>query len=399
MSFAITKSEVNHTEFRKNIREFVNLHIRHNAEKIDETGDFPWENLKALADKGYNSLLIPEEYDGLGLDHVSFAIAVEEIGRACASTSLIYVMHVGAAQTIVTYGTEDQKDRWLKPIRDGIIGTHSTSEKATGGHTWFNLSEAERKGEDYLLNLEKSFTTSGGQADFYVLQTKTPGAQKPSDLSFFIVDGHHKGIRAGAWNALGVRGNHSGPLYLKDVEVKRQDLLWAENKGVEIVLNGVDPLYLLGMGSAWLGVAEEIYDQTVAHVQKTIHRDFNKGLRDYQVLRHQLAEAKLLIQSLKPWHIDLAKKFDETIEKKGQLGDLWYKATEFKIYCTEVANKIAQISLDITGGYGYTKGIFERLYRDVRAGKALAPSNHLARELIAKDIVGLPTELWSEGGE
>lgn len=380
------------------LRAIVRDTIRPNAERIDREGRFPRENLQALADGGWNSILIPEQYDGLGLDYPAFAQAATEIAKGCPSTALIYVMHVGAAQTIVYYGTEDQKERWLKPVRRGAIGTHSMSEKATGGHTWFNLSEAKVDGDGYILDLEKSFTTSGGEASFYILQTRTPGAQQPSDLSYFIVDGSQSGITAGPWEALGVRGNQSGPLKLEHVRVPKGDVLWEENRAVEIALNGVDPLYLLGIGSAWIGLAEEALALAVSHVKRTIHRDFNRSLADYQVLRAELAKAKIALSSLKPWQQQLAEAFNGYEAEGTLLGELWYEGTEFKIHATETANQVAVAALDVTGGYGYKKGAIERLYRDVRAGLALTPSNHLARELVGKELVGLPPELFAQGG-
>lgn len=389
----------NENVIREEIKSLVDRVIRPNAERIDKEGIFPRENLNSLAEEGWNSILVPEKYAGLELDYTAFSIAAEEIGKGCPSTALIYVMHVGAAQTIVYYGSEEQKGRWLPGIRKGKLGTHSMSEKATGGHTWFSLSEAKRDGADYILDLEKSFTTSGGQAAFYILQTRTPDAVKPTDLSYFIVDGEQPGITAGPWDALGVHGNHSGSLKLEGVKVKRQDLLWEENRAVDIALNGVDPLYLLGMGSAWIGAAEETLSRTVKHVTKTKHHDFHKSLAEYQVLRQKLAEAKILISSIKPWQRELARKFDQFEADGKVLGDLWYESTEFKIHATHIANTIAGIAMDVTGGYGYKRGPIERLYRDARAGIVLSPSNILAKELIGKKLVGLPSEFYEEGGD
>src|SRR4051812_14087324 len=118
---------------RAEIRSIADEVIRPNAARIDAEGIFPRDNLSALGRAGWNGVLLPKELGGLGLDHVAFAIAAEEIGRVCASTALVYVMHVGAAQTIALYGNDDQKRRWLLPARDGVIGTYSTSEKASGG--------------------------------------------------------------------------------------------------------------------------------------------------------------------------------------------------------------------------------------------------------------------------
>lgn len=386
-------------QLRAEIRGIVDEAIKPRAELIDREGRFPRENLAVLAENGWNGVLIPERFDGRGLDHVAFAIAAEEIAKGCPSTSLVYVMHVGAVQTIALYGNEDQKERWLKPVRNGAIGTYSTSERASGGHWWFNFSEASQDGEDYILNAEKSFTTSSGQADFYVTQTRTPGAQTPTDVSFFLVDGQLEGITSGVWDALGVRGNHSGPITYEGVRIAAQDKLGTEGQGREILESGVSPVYLIGLGSTWLGVAEAALEAASEYVKGMVHRDFNKRLADYQIIRQQLAEVKVLISSLKPWQLSLAKQLDELQAQGRPQVELFLPLVEFKIHAAEVANKATKAALDVTGGYGYKKGVFERLFRDARAGIAMGPSNNIAREWIGKSLVGLPLELWYEGGD
>ena len=388
-----------YASIREKITSLVDEVIRPNAALTDEEGVFPRENLEALIKAGWGNILVPKAYNGLELDHVAFAIVAEEIAKACASTALVYVMHVGAIQTITLYGNDDQKKRWLQPIDQGLIGTYSTSEKASGGHWWYNFSQAQRNGEDYVVNADKSFTTSAGQADFYIVQTRSPEAQEATDISFFIVDGKSDGITASPWEALGVRGNHSGPISYKNVHVPKEDLLGSEETGKEIVLNGVSPIYLIGLGSAWLGVAEHALELAVNHATRTIHRDFNNQLSDYQVIRQQIAEAKVLIESTKPWQIDLAEQLDILQAEQKAQGVLTLPLTEFKVHASEVANKATRIALDVSGGYGYKKGPIERLFRDARAGIAMGPSNNIAREWIGKNLVGLPLELWIKGGE
>lgn len=393
-------SKPDYEKIRADIRGLVDKVIRPNAEKIDAQGLFPRENLNALAEAGWNGVLIPEEYGGLGLDYVAFAIVAEEIGRACASTGLVYVMHTGAAQTINLFGNHDQKERWLKPARSGLIGTYSTSEKASGGHWWFNLSEAARDGDEYYrLNAEKSFTTSAGQADYYVFQTRSPGARSATDISFFIVDAKLDGIYAGPWEALGVRGNHSGPLRYDNVRVHARDRLGEEGRGKDIIYHGVSPVYLIGLGAVWHGVARAALERAAEHLTGTIHRDFNRKLSDYQVLRQQLGESKVLVESLRPWQTELARQLDR-LQADGQpQGQILLPLTEFKVHAAEVANISARNALDVSGGYGYKKGHLERIFRDARAGIGMGPSNNIAREWIGKTLVGLPLELFEEGGE
>jgi alkylation response protein AidB-like acyl-CoA dehydrogenase len=389
----------NYEKIRSEIRALVDEVIRPNAEQTDQ-GVFPRENLEALGRAGWNGVLIPKEYGGLGLDHVAFSIVAEEVGRACASTGLVYVMHTGAAQTINLFGNHDQKERWLKPARDGLIGTYSTSEKASGGHWWFNFSEAARDDDNnYLLNAEKSFTTSAGQADYYIFQTRSPGAQSATDISFFIVDSKLDGITHGTWEALGVRGNHSGPITYKNVHVKSIDRLGEEGQGKDIVYHGVSPVYLIGLGAVWHGVARAALEKAADHLTGTIHRDFNRKLSDYQVLRQQLGESKVLVESLRPWQHELARQLDQLQAAGQQQGQILLPLTEFKIHAAEVANISARNALDVSGGYGYKKGPIERIFRDARAGIGMGPSNNIAREWIGKALVGLPLELFEAGGE
>jgi len=390
---------IDYNKVRADIRAIADEAIRPNAAHIDATYTYPRDNLNALAKSGWNSLFLSEADGGLGLDFVSFAIASEEIGHACASTGLVYVMHTGAFKTIQLYGNDDQKNRWLKTARDGKVGTYSTSEKASGGHWWFNFSEASRDGDNYRINAEKSFTTSSGQADYYLVQTRTPGAQKATDLSFFIVDGKTPGIHAGTWEALGVHGNHSGPIRYDNVAVDKKDLLNSENNGKEIIYHGVSPVYLIGLGAVWHGVARAALEEVVKYATRTTHQDFNKSLSDYQVLRQQIGEAKILVSTLGPWQADLARQLNELEAAGRPQGEILLPLTEFKVHAAEVANKVARLALDISGGYGYKRGLLERLFRDARAGIGMGPSNNIAREWIGKGQVGLPLELFEAGGE
>lgn len=384
---------------RAQVRSIVDEVIRPRAEEVDRIGDFPRANLDALARDGWNGVLAPTELGGLGLDHVAFANAAEEIGTACASTALVYVMHTGAVQTIALFGNDDQKKRWIGAARQGVIGTYSTSEKASGGHWWFNFSQARRDGDDYLLNAEKSFTTSSGKADYYVVQTRSPDAKGPTDITFFIVDAKLPGIQPGAWEALGVHGNHSGPIKYENVHVPLRDRLGKEGQGKDIIYHGVSPVYLVGLGAAWHGVARGALATVTEYVTRTIHRDFERRLADYQVLRQQLGEARVLVASLGPWQEALAEQLDALQAAAQPQGEILLPLTEFKVHAAEVANRVTKLALDVSGGYGYKRGPLERYFRDARAAIGMGPSNNIAREWIGKTLVGLPFELFEAGGE
>lgn len=377
----------------------IDATVKVNADRNDRESRFPRENLRALAEAGWTGVLNEPQFGGLGLGHLDFAEAAYRIGQADASTGLIYVMHVGAAQTINLFGNTDQKERWLKANNGGLLGTYSTSERATGGHWWYNLSEASRDGDDYRVNAEKSFTTSSGQADYYVVQTRTPGAKDQADIIFFIVDGKAEGIESRPWDALGVRANHSGAIRYSNVHVPQRDRLGAEGQGKEIIYDGVSPVYLIGLGAVWEGVARGALNAAIAHTTSFVHKDRNKSLSDYQAIRQELGAAKVLVETLRPWRNELAGKLDALWRAGKPQSEILIPLTEFKVHAAEVANKVAATALTVTGGYGYHRGPIERAYRDARAAVAMGPSNVIARDWIGKAVVGLPLELFYEGGE
>ncbi|WP_050422929.1 acyl-CoA dehydrogenase family protein [Bradyrhizobium tropiciagri] len=377
----------------------IDATVKVHADRNDRESRFPRENLRALAEAGWTGVLNEPQFGGLGLGHLDFAEAAYRIGQADASTGLIYVMHVGAAQTINLFGNTDQKERWLKANNGSLLGTYSTSERATGGHWWYNLSEASRDGDDYRVNAEKSFTTSSGQADYYVVQTRTPGARDQADIIFFIVDGKAEGIESRPWDALGVRANHSGAIRYNNVHVPQRDRLGAEGQGKEIIYDGVSPVYLIGLGAVWEGVARGALNAAIAHTTSFVHKDRNKSLSDYQAIRQELGAAKVLVETLRPWRNELAGKLDALWRAGKPQSEILIPLTEFKVHAAEVANKVAATALTVTGGYGYHRGPIERAYRDARAAIAMGPSNVIARDWIGKAVVGLPLELFYDGGE
>lgn len=391
----IKKATLTIDQVRERIRRIVDEVIRPNANLIDKNKEFPSENLAALAKEGFNGILLPEELGGLGLNYSAFALVVQEIAKVCPSTALIYTMHIEAARVIYSHGNADQWERWLKPIRNGKFGTTSTSEEETGGHYWYNVSEAVRKDNGYIINSQKSFTTSSGYADFYVFQTKSPNAKSPDDITYFIVDGHQEGIEPGEWAALGVRGNHSSSLRLRDIYVDQRDRIGEEGEGKEIVQNGI--AYLIGLGATWTGAAIGILDETLAYAKRKVHQDVNKALSDYQIIRSQLAKAKILTDSLQAWQKDLTSQLDDWLKsgEKYASEELKNILLEFKVHASEAANEVAQTGLDVSGGFGYREGTLERLYRDARAGIVMGPSNNIAREMIGKNLVGITDDLWS----
>lgn len=378
------------------IEEIVDQTIGPSADRLDREKIFPKANMQELADKGLNGILLPESLGGLDAGYKAFSIVAEKIAAHCPSTGLVYTMHVEAADVIVRFGSKEQQEKWLKPVQAGSFGTTSTSERTSGGRYWINTSRAKRTLQGYELNLEKSFTTSSGFADFYIVQTGSPEASSADDLSYFIIEGTNPGLSYGSWDALGVRGNHSSSLTLDRVQVPKENLLGSEGSGRTIVETSI--AYLLGLGSVWTGLAGGIIDIVTVYAKQNHHRDVEKSLGDYQVIRSLLAKAVIQYKGLAAWLEQLRSEVDHQLNNgSGKLSPPTQQdLLSFKIHASDTVNEIAQIAMDITGGYGYKIGKLERFYRDARAGIVMGPSNNLAREILAKQLIGISDDLWGE---
>ncbi|VEF46636.1 acyl-CoA dehydrogenase [Bacillus freudenreichii] len=390
--------KTNYETISEEIKDLVERVIRPNADQIDREGIFPRENLNVLIREGWGNILVPQKYNGRGADHTAHAIVVEEIAKACASTALIFSMHVLAIQNIVEFGTEDQIERWVKPIEKALLGTYSSSERGSGGHFWYNLSQVTRDGNDYIYDAEKSFTTSAGHADFYLTQMRSPDAKDAKEICLLIIDSKLPGIETSRWNTLGVRGNHSYTIHFNNVRIPRDELVGEEGKALPIV-DQTEAIYLLGLGSTWTGVARHAYELAANHLIKATHNHRGHNLANYQILRHKLVETKLLLKSLKPWRLQLTEQLNAFKKRNESPEELTLELMEYKVHASEVAHQAASMAMDVSGGYGYVEGEIERVFRDSRAGIAMGPSNNLARDLISKAELGLPLELWEKDGD
>ena len=179
----------------------------------------------------------------------------ETIARyGCASTAMCYVMHMGAVNTIMLRPTEALIEKYIRPLNSGKIGTLSYSDPETGSHFWYPISSgAERSNGGYNVRKKASWTTSGGFADFYVVQTTSPDFTGYDDLSVFVIDGEHIKSQPSTWDALGLRGNQSGPIEVAGVDIPGDQIVGPEGDGAASNDESVDPWFLIGSSSVWNG--------------------------------------------------------------------------------------------------------------------------------------------------
>ena len=208
-------------ELRDTLIQLCETEMRANAKRSDDELLYPRRNLELLGEHGFLGLTVPEEYGGLGENHVAYTMVCETIARyGCASTAMCYVMHIGAVNTIMLRPTDALIDRYIRPLRTGKIGTLSYSDPETGSHFWYPVSSgAERVNGGFRVRKKASWTTSGGFADFYVVQTTSPDFKGYDDLSVFVIDKDDVKAQPSLWDALGLRGNQSGPIEIEWAEI------------------------------------------------------------------------------------------------------------------------------------------------------------------------------------
>ncbi|MGJ7919758.1 acyl-CoA dehydrogenase family protein [Neobacillus sp. LXY-4] len=364
--------------------------LLHRAAISDQESQYPIESLTAIANAGFGAVTIPAEEGGLGKGLTGFAVLAETFAKYCASSAMCWVMHTAAVQTLYSAGTNEQRQRFIPGVLKGEIGALAFSEPATGSHFWNVVSSAPRQGNGYLLNADKSFVTSGGAADWYVVCTSSPDAVSEDKLMYLIVEKDQDGIEFFPFSAMGLRGNSSGPMKFKDVYVPVNNRLGTEGGMNYYNDNVVDPLFLLGSAACWIGIAQGAVDAAVGGAKKKVHQDTGKSVASYQVIRHELAKAQILIDSARSMLYRAADEMDRCLEKGQLLSTSLYPLWELKTYAADMVIQVTNQAMQVAGGRGYLTGQIEKFLRDGRAGALMGPTNEILREWIGRTLVEVP---------
>jgi len=294
------------------LREICAETIRPLAAENDRTLTFPRKSLEALGPDGFLGLMLPKEWGGLGQNHVMYAATTETIARyGDASCAMCYVMHIGAVNAIMLRATDALIDKYIRPLNSGKIGTLSYSDPETGSHFWYPVSSgAEKVNGGYRVRKKASWTTSGGFADFYVVQTTSPDFKGYDDLSVFVIDGEHALSQPSLWDALGLRGNQSGPLEVPNIEVPAEQLVGPVGDGAASNDESVDPWFLIGSSSVWNGIAMGAIDIAKRHTTRKRHVDVGLRVADYPTIQDYVGEAVIDTNASRLFVLSVAQAMD-----------------------------------------------------------------------------------------
>ena len=385
-------------ELRETLISLCEKEMRANAKRSDDELLFPRRNLELLGEHGFLALTVPEEYGGLGENHVAFAMACETIARyGCASTAMCYVMHMGAVAALMLRPTPEIVDKYIRPLNSGLIGTLSYSDPETGSHFWYPVSSrAERLNGGYRINKKASWTTSGGFADFYVLQTTSPDFKGYDDLSVFVVDKEFCEAQPSLWDALGLRGNQSGAISFTDVEIPGTQIVGPEGDGATSNDEAVDPWFLIGSSSVWNGLALGAVDIAKRHTTRKRHVDVGMRVADYPTIQDYVGQAVMETNASRLFVYSVAQAFDKATDNNTKLlepgelarGNFLHWAWQIKFVAAQNTAHVVDKMLHACGGSGYKRDMeLERYLRDAKAGWVMGPTNEVLRQFVGKAVL------------
>jgi len=363
-----------HSTFRAAVRELAQGVVRPLAVEVDRDHRFPQEAIRAAAESGLMGVLIPREYGGAGLDALAFAICIEELAQACASTAVIVDVHTSVGtEPILLFGDEEQKKRWLPRLASGeLLGAFALTEPASGSDAAALKTTARRSGDGYVLNGTKTFITNVGHAGLYVVFARTGPDERAAGVTAFLVPAGSVGLRVGqVFDKMGLNGSPTGELVLEDVEVPAANRLGAEGKGFVVAMRALDS-GRIGISGQGLGIAQAAVDEA-----RVLMRDRGHDQGDDFTLADMATrvESARLLAYHAAWLCGRGRPFTR-------------QASMAKLHCTDTAMQVTVDALQIAGEEGARAGSpFERHMRDAKALQIYEGSNQVQRIVIARELV------------
>src|SRR3954449_8551051 len=349
------------------------------AAAVDRDGAFPQRSVDALAQAGLLGITLPTEVGGLGLGPREFLHALRSLAGACASSAMVYLMHVCASKVAQGGGASDAVLRGMATDR---LSTLAFSEKGSRSHFWAPLSEIQGSNGDGRLAAQKSFVTSAGHAATYIVSTR-PAGGAPVRSSLYVVDAGAEGVEtSGAWVGLGLRGNASAPMTFS-TPVGKLELLGEEGQGLDLMLGVVLPWFQLGQGAVSLGIAEGALKIAVDHVTSAKLEHLGQTLADLPTVRARLGRSQTEVDALAGFLTDLAGRMAQ--------GDATAPVLSAKAFANETAIRVTSDAMQACGGAAMSPALgLERFFRDARAGSVMAPTTDVLYELTGRAMAGMP---------
>lgn len=376
------KTTEQHEAFRAKIREFAETEVKPQAFMLDKESKFPTEAIEKLGKMGVLGTPYLKKYGGLGLDILSYAIAVEELSRVDGGTGVILSAHVSlGTYPIFAYGTEEQKQKYMIPLAKGEkIGAFGLTEPNAGSDAGGTETTAELEGDYYILNGGKIFITNADKADTYIVFAITTPDIGVKGISAFIVEKGWEGFTFGDhYDKMGIRSSATAELVFNGVKVPKENLLGEEGQGFKIAMETLDG-GRIGIAAQALGIAQGAYENALEYSKERIQ--FGKPICQQQVISFKLADMATKLRAAR-FLVYSAAELKENHESYSM------EAAMDKQYASDICLEVVNDALQIFGGSGYLKGMdVERAYRDAKICTIYEGTNEIQRMVIASHIIG-----------
>ena len=367
--------------------ELARVVLARHAEEVDRLGRWPSESIAALGASGLLGLTVPATFDGGAEGPKTFAAVTRILAENCASTAMIYLMHVCGTQAIAAAETFPRRAEVLRAVAAGQhLSTLAFSETGSRSHFWAPISQAVIEGDTHRISAEKSFVTSAGRANSYIVSTRAAGAGDPLASTLYFVPADAPGVQVGsAWNGMGLRGNASAPIRFEGVSVPASQRLSDDGAGLAMMLNAVLPWFQVGAAAVAVGVARAATEATRQHLLSAKLDHLGQTLASLPTLRARLAQMRIAV--------DVQQAFVEHVaglmENPGPATLL--AVLESKAAAAETALSVTDLAMRVCGGAAFGRRLsVERHFRDARAGSIMAPTTDLLYDFVAKVILDMP---------
>jgi alkylation response protein AidB-like acyl-CoA dehydrogenase len=378
MSFKLTEEQL---MVQSMVRDLARSEFAPKAMERDKTKEFPAENLSKLGELGLMGMMVPPEYGGSGADTVSYVLALSEVAYACASTAVVMSVHNSiVCESILRYGTEDQKKRYLKKMSSGErIGAFALTEPNAGSDPSRQTTKAVFDGDSYIINGSKRFTTTGKNASVIIVTAKTDEKMRHRGISAFIVEQGVPGLTVGPLeDKMGLRASDTTDLIFEDCRIPAENRLGNEGEGFLIAMTALDG-GRIGIAAQSVGVAQAAFDAAVGYAQE--REQFGRPISKFQGLRWMIADMATEIEAARLLTFSAAE-----IKDRGE--NYTAQASMAKLFASEMVNRTTAKALQMHGGYGFTKEYpVERFYRDARVFTIYEGTSEIQRMVISNHIL------------
>ena len=379
MDFTLSKE---HEMARTLFRDFAEKEVKPLAQEVDETEIFPRGTVEKMAKLGFLGIPVPKEYGGQGCDPLTYAMCVEELSKVCGTTGVIVSAHTSlCCDPIMTYGTEEQKQKYLVPLAKGEkLGAFGLTEPGAGTDAQGQQTKAVLDGDEWVLNGSKIFITNGKEADIYVIFAVTgvvedKKGRKKKLISAFIVEKGTPGFSFGTKEKkMGIRGSSTYELIFTDCRIPKENLLGVEGKGFGIAMHTLDG-GRIGIAAQALGLAEGALERTIAYVRE--RKQFGRAIGAFQNTQFQIADMATKVEAaqLLVYKAAMAKATQKVYS---------VEAAKAKLYAAEVAMEVTTKAVQLHGGYGYTREYdVERMMRDAKITEIYEGTSEVQRMVIS----------------